>query len=160
MNKEENTLIKKYINLLKKINNDSNNKKKDYINKKIKLINNLLIKYNNLNKNNLLIKYNNLNKNNLNKNNLNKNNLNKNNLNKNNLNKKQKGGENIGYIAGDLFKSFFYLGKEVFNEIDSLTKLPGKLSALPDTKVTSKPTPPVAYKNPDIPTPVIQEQKS
>jgi hypothetical protein len=135
MNKEENTLIKKYINLLKKINNDSNNnlnkKKKDSINKKIKLLNDLLIKYNNLNKKN---------------------------LNKKNLNKKQEGGENIGYIAGDLFKSFFYLGKEVFNEIDSLTKLPGKLSALPDTKVTSKPTPPVAYKNPDIPNPVIQEQ--
>ena len=128
MNKEENTLIKKYINLLKKINNNSNNKKKDSINKKIKLLNNLLIKYNNLSKKN---------------------------LNKRNLNKKQKGGENIGYIAGDLFKSFFYLGKEVFNEIDSLTKLPGKLAALPDTKVTSKPTPPVAYKNPDIPNPDI-----
>jgi hypothetical protein len=125
MNKEENTLIKKYINLLKKINNNSNNKKKDSINKKIKLLNNLFIKYNKLSQKN---------------------------LNKKKLHNYHKGGaENIGYIAGDLFKSFFYLGKEVFNEIDSLTKLPGKLGAIPDTKVTSKPTPPVAYENPDIP---------
>ena len=132
MNKEENSLIKKYINLLKKINNNSNNnnsnnKKKDFINKKIKLLNNLFIKYNNLSK-------------------------------KKSLTKQKGGAENVGYIAGDLFKSFFYLGKEIFNEIDSLTKLPGKLSALPDTAVTSKPTPPVAYKNPDIPS-VTGEQK-
>jgi hypothetical protein len=137
MNKEENTLIKKYINLLKKINNNSNNKKKELINEKIKLLNNLFIKYNKLSYKK----------------------SNKINLNKKKISNKQKGGaENIGYIAGDLFKSFFNLGKEVFNEIDSLTKLPGRLAAIPDTKVTSKPTPPVAYKNPDIPNPVINQE--
>jgi len=61
---------------------------------------------------------------------------------------KQRGGENIGYIAGDLFKSFFNLGKEVFNEIDSLTKLPQQLSATPPTKVTTQPSPPVVYNKP------------
>lgn len=63
---------------------------------------------------------------------------------------KQKGGENIGIIAGDVFKSFYNLGKEVFNEINSLTKLPQELNLMPSTKVTTKPTPPVVYNTPPV----------
>lgn len=63
---------------------------------------------------------------------------------------KQKGGENIGIIAGDVFKSFYNLGKEVFNEINSITKLPQELNLMPSTKVTTKPTPPVVYNTPSV----------
>ena len=48
---------------------------------------------------------------------------------------KQKGGsDNIANTTEGLFKSFFNFGKTLFTEIDSLTKLPGELKAVPNTK--------------------------
>jgi hypothetical protein len=48
---------------------------------------------------------------------------------------KQKGGsDNIANTTEGLFKSFFNFGKDLFTEIDSLTKLPGELKAVPNTK--------------------------
>lgn len=57
---------------------------------------------------------------------------------------KQKGGsDNIANTTEGLFKSFYYFGKDLFAEIDSLTKLPGQLSAIPNTKVSKSPPTPL-----------------
>ncbi len=40
------------------------------------------------------------------------------------------GAENIGTSTAGLFTSFWDFGKEIFNEIDLLTKTPGKLGKI------------------------------
>ena len=43
----------------------------------------------------------------------------------------QKGGaDNIGNTTAGLFKSFFEFGKDIFAEIDLLTKTPGQLGKI------------------------------
>jgi hypothetical protein len=44
--------------------------------------------------------------------------------------KQKGGGDNIGNTTVGLFKSFFSFGKNIFAEIDLLTKTPGQLGKI------------------------------